>query len=115
MASSTRSGGRTRSTPRAGFVLRPFPATTTTLTGHHFWRAEDDDALYSASGAVSRPGSSGSSTWLGAEIDLLVRYQFDVHTALLAGYSHFFTGDFLRESGRGRDIDFGYWIFQYTF
>jgi len=98
-----------------GVVLRPFPATTTTLTGHLFWRAENQDALYSASGAVSRPGSSGSSSWLGAELDLLVRYQLDVHTALLVGYSHFFTGDFLRESGRGRDIDFGYWILQYTF
>jgi hypothetical protein len=98
-----------------GLVLRPFPATTTTLTGHFFWRAEDEDALYSAAGAVSRAGSAGSSNWLGAELDLLVRYQFDVHTALLAGYSHFFTGDFLQESGRGRDIDFAYWILQYTF
>ena len=64
---------------------------------------------------MSRPGSAGSSSWLGAEIDLLVRYQLDVHIALVAGYSHFFAGNFLRESGRGRDIDFGYWIFQYTF
>jgi hypothetical protein len=98
-----------------GLSLRPFSALTGTLTGHCFWRPEDEDALYSASGAVSRPGSAGSSNWLGAELDLLVRYQLDVHTALVAGYSHFFAGDFLRESGRGRDIDFGYWIFQYTF
>jgi hypothetical protein len=100
---------------QTGVVLRPFPATTTTLTGHFFWRADNQDALYSASGAVSRAGSSGSSSWLGAELDLLVRYQFDVHLALMAGYSHFFTGDYLRTSGRGRDIDFGYWVFQYTF
>ena len=40
-----------------GVVLRPLPAVTATLTGHDFWRAEDADALYSASGAVSRPGS----------------------------------------------------------
>jgi hypothetical protein len=38
-----------------------------------------------------------------------------VHTALLGGYSHFFTGDFLRSTGRGRDIDFGYFILQYIF
>lgn len=100
---------------QTGVVLRPLPATTTLLTGHFFWRADGDDALYNAAGVVTRPGSSGSSTWLGAEIDLLVRYQLDVHTALLAGYSHFFTGDFLRTSGRGRDIDFGYFILQYIF
>jgi len=98
-----------------GVVLRPLPALTATLTGHHFWRADDDDALYSASGAVSRPGSGGSSSWLGAEIDLLLRYQLDVHTALVGGYSHYFAAGFIDESGRGRDVDFGYWIFQYTF
>jgi hypothetical protein len=98
-----------------GVVLRPLPATTTILTGHAFWRADNEDALYSAAGAVSRAGSSGSSAWLGAELDLLVRYQLDVHTVLAVGYSHFFTGNYLRESGRGRDIDFAYWIFQYTF
>jgi hypothetical protein len=100
---------------QTGVVLRPLPATTATLTGHFFWRADSDDALYNAAGAVTRAGSSGSSPWLGAEIDLLLRYQFDVHTALVAGYSHFFTGEYLRTSGRGRDIDFGYWTLQYTF
>jgi hypothetical protein len=98
-----------------GVVLRPLPATTATLTAHHFWRADDDDALYSAAGTPSRPGAAGSSSWLGAELDLLVRHQLDVHTALLLGYSHFFAGRFLEESGRGRDVDFGYLIFQYTF
>jgi hypothetical protein len=80
-----------------------------------FWRADDDDALYSAAGKASRPGSAGSSNWLGAEIDLLVRHQLDVHTALTAGYSHFFAAGFLDESGRGRDVDFGYLISQHTF
>ncbi len=98
-----------------GVVLHPLPALTATLYGHHFWRAENDDALYSASGTVSRPGSAGSSSWLGAEIDLLLRYQLDVHTALLGGYSHYFAAGFIDQSGRGRDINFGYLIFQYTF
>jgi hypothetical protein len=98
-----------------GVVVRPLPALTATLWGHHFWRAEDDDALYNASGAVSRPGSGGSSSWLGAEIDLLLKYQFDVHLAGLGGYSHYFAGTCIEQSGRGRDIDFGYLIFQYTF
>jgi hypothetical protein len=100
---------------QTGVVLRPLPATTLTLTGHFLWRASNQDALYNAAGDVSRAGSSGSSPWLGAEIDLLLRYQFDVHLALLAGYSHFFTGRYLKNSGRGRDIDFAYWILQYTF
>jgi hypothetical protein len=98
-----------------GVVLRPYPGTTASLSSHHFWRADDDDALYDASGAVSRPGSAGSSNWLGVEVDLLVRHQLDVHTALIAGYSHFFAGEFLAEAGRGRDVDFGYFILQYTF
>jgi hypothetical protein len=98
-----------------GVVLRPFPATTATFSTHHLWRADDDDALYDATGAVSRPPTAGPSNWLGVEIDLLVRHQLDVHTALVGGYSHFFAGDFLKEAGRGRDVDFGYFIVQYTF
>ena len=43
-----------------------------------------------------------------------MRYQLDVHTALIGGYSHFFDGTFPEQAGRGRDIDFGYLIFQYT-
>ena len=38
----------------------------------------------------------------------------DVHTALIGGYSHFFAGRFPEQAGTGRDIDFGYLIFQYT-
>jgi Alginate export len=51
-----------------------------------------------------------SSSWLGVELDLLVRYQLDVHTSLAGGYSHFFAGRSVAEAGR-RDIDFGYLIF----
>jgi len=98
-----------------GFTLRPLPALTATVWGHHFWRASDEDALYAANGSVSRPGSSGTSSWLGAEIDTLLKYQLDAHLALLGGYSRFFAASFIQESGRGRDIDFGYLIFQYTF
>jgi hypothetical protein len=97
-----------------GVVLRPLAATTVSLTGHHFWRASDDDALYDAAAAVTYPGSAGGSNWIGAELDLLVRYQLDVHTALIGGYSHFFDGTFVEQAGTGRDIDFGYLIFQYT-
>jgi hypothetical protein len=98
-----------------GVNFRPLPATTASLTAHHFWLADDDDALYNAGGAVDRPPSGGSSNWLGIELDLLVRHQLDIHTAIVAGYSHFFAAGFLDATGRGRDIDFGYLIFQYTF
>jgi hypothetical protein len=64
---------------------------------------------------ASPPGSAGGSKGLGADLDPLLRHQLDVHTAILAGYSHFFAGRFIEQSGRGRDIDFGYLIFQYTF
>jgi len=34
---------------------------------------------------------------------------------VLVGYSHFFAGPFIDDSGRDQDIDFGYLQGQYTF
>ena len=39
---------------------------------------------------------------------------FSRHTMIMLGYSHFFAGDFIDQSGPDEDIDFGYLSFQYT-
>jgi hypothetical protein len=52
---------------------------------------------------------------VGSEIDLTLKYNFDRHTLMQLGYSHFFAGDFIDESGPDDDIDFAYAMLQYTF
>lgn len=83
---------------------------------HQFWRASTDDAVYNAAGGVQRAAVAGNhESSVGGEIDLLLNYQFDRHVTAYLGYSHFFAGDFIRQTGPGDDIDFLYAAFVYTF
>lgn len=84
---------------------------------HFFWRADEDDALYNAGGGVlRRPFATDfrGNTYpvddqeIGAELDLTLLYKINRHTDFLAGYSHFFTGDFLDATGAHEDVDFLY-------
>lgn len=70
------------------------------------------DSLYSASRAVSRTAaaSHGSdlSTHVGDEVDLTVNYKFNDSLNVLVGYSHFFAGKYLAQTGANDDGDFMY-------
>lgn len=98
-----------------GVTIHPIKKMTFTLAGHQFWRADVDDALYDAGGAVVRTGSLGSSREVGYEVDLTSKYKFNRQLVGLVGYSHFFTGDFIKESGFNKDMDFVYVQGVFTF
>ena len=82
---------------------------------HLLWPAEETDAMYNAGGGVVRPGGLGVDDEVGAELDLTIKYKFDRHLTGFFGYSHFFAGDFIQESGASEDIDFVYVQLQYVF
>jgi hypothetical protein len=97
-----------------------------TLRGdyHLFWRASDDDAVYNVSGGggsappvagILRGDSGSDETFIGSEFDVLLTWQVDRHLQVYGGYSHFFTGDFIDDTGANRDIDFLYMAVIYTF
>jgi hypothetical protein len=100
---------------RGGASIDPLQSLDFALDLHNFWRAEDEDALYSPGGAIVRSGSAGSSNYVGTEIDLTIRYRMDHHISWQAGYSHFLAGDFIEESGSSHDVDFGYLMGLFTF
>jgi len=52
---------------------------------------------------------------VGQEFDLLARYKFDRHLSGYAGYSHFFAGNALADSGPSEDADFFYLGLAFTF
>ncbi|MBI5505710.1 MAG: alginate export family protein [Deltaproteobacteria bacterium] len=89
-------------------------ATTLKLDVHYFLRADDNDALYNAGGAVVRAGNLGSSDEIGTELDFTLKRAFGRHLSALLGYSHLFAGNFIDESGPDKDTDFGYFSIQYT-
>jgi len=98
-----------------GVSLRPLDRATISLTGHLFRRAENTDGLYNAGGGVGRAGGHGADEGVVAELALTIKYKFDSHLTGLFGYSHFFAGDFIKESGASEDIDFVYAQLEYTF
>ncbi len=58
----------------------------------------------------------GFSRDIGLETDFTISYQISDDFSVLFAYDHFFTGRFFREAtGSGRDIDYGYVLFQFNF
>jgi len=98
-----------------GLIMTPLRDLTLSLQQYFFWRASDRDALYNKAGAVLRSGTGTTARYVGAEMDLLATYNVTRHLQFYAGYSHFFTGEFIRKTGPSRDSDFLYGAIQYTF
>lgn len=81
---------------------------------HHFWLADDDDALYNAGSGVVRNGGINERD-VGFELDLTAAMQLTRHTNWSAGYSAFFPGDFIDKTGTDATIHFVYTQFKYIF
>ncbi|MFO1489898.1 MAG: alginate export family protein [Kiritimatiellia bacterium] len=82
---------------------------------HWFDLDEQGDALYNAAGAIQRGGSDTASGDVGDELDLLVTLPVDHHLTVSAGWSKFFAGRFLSDTGAAEDVDFLYSTVQLTF
>ncbi|MCB9832645.1 MAG: alginate export family protein [Planctomycetes bacterium] len=75
---------------------------------HGFILDEDSDAWYGAAGTAIRRVGGGVGNEIGYELDIHAKYQLDAATALWFGYSHFFAGDYVEDTGDSPDTD---WIF----
>jgi hypothetical protein len=92
----------------SGVRLKPVQRLTIMLRGHRFWRASDEDALYNAGGGVVRQSQPDGSKAVGSELDFLARYTFHPTLTGLLGYSRFFAGEFIEETGDDEDPQFFY-------
>lgn len=91
---------------------------------HWLWRADEEDGLYNAGGGLSRgayittPGGRVvrvDDRELGQELDLTMSYKFNPHWNWLMGFSRFWAGDFIEDSGTSADTNFLYSQVQLTF
>jgi hypothetical protein len=83
---------------------------------HQFWRQSVNDVIYDTSAAVFRANTSGTrSRNVGSEIDMLLRWDIDRHLGTYFGYSHFFHGSYIQDTGPHKDVDFTYAAVTYTF
>ena len=100
---------------RLSASAKPIEKLTLKCDVHFFWLDEAADGWRSASGAVIRPGKAGADDFVGEEIDLTLSYAFNNHLSFQAGYSHFFPGEFVDETGPDDDADWVYLQTTFTF
>ena len=75
---------------------------------HFIYLDTANDNLYAAGRTIKRTTAAGADTHVGDEVDLLAQYKFCDYADILIGYSHLFTGDFLKDTGPSDDADFFY-------
>ncbi len=89
--------------------ITPTASTKVMLDYHVLWLADTNDAWYRANGATAvRPIKGDASNFAGSEIDLTVSWKATKNLSFLAGYSHFFAGGYLGDTGSKSDADFAY-------
>jgi hypothetical protein len=99
--------------PSISFKVAPDPKVTIQLDAHAFWLFTNEDAWYRANAVTMvRPVSRDADTFVGNEIDLTIGWNPVRYLKFLAGYSHFFAGDYVSDTAGGaagdNDADFGY-------
>lgn len=95
----------------------PVEKKVKTSAAYHVFRlSEDEDALYDAGGRALRRDRSGESgRRVGQELDLTVDWQPNVHSSVLFGYSHFWSGKFISDTGPREDADLFYVQYRFRF
>jgi hypothetical protein len=98
---------------------QPLKSVSLKAEFHAFWLATTDDAWYRANGVTQvRPLNAvarNADSYAGSEIDLTATWSVNKHLQVEGGYSHFFAGDYLSDTGASDDADFGYIQAKLTF
>jgi hypothetical protein len=110
-------GWRNLHDARLSLSAQPARTLTVTLDYHAFWLADTRDYWYRSTGfstARTRTPDGrdvrriGADRFAGQELDLTLTWKPMKRVSILVGYSHFFAGGYLRDTGPSDDADFGY-------
>jgi hypothetical protein len=71
-----------------------------------FWRENIHDGLYNNAVVLVRTGKTSHARYIGSMAQAQLSWDIDRHLSLVGIYGHFFTGSFLKESGKGADVDY---------
>jgi Alginate export len=79
-----------------------------TLTGDWdcFWRESKQDGIYGPAVNLIQSGQTSNARYVGNQVEAMLEWRLGRHTTLSADYAHFFTGDFLKQTTPGRDVDY---------
>ncbi len=94
---------------RLQFGVKPTSKLDLQTDLHLIYLDTAKDSLYNAGRGVTRTAAASDvNTHVGNELDLLAQYKMCEYADFLAGYSHFFAGKYLEETGAADDGDFFY-------
>lgn len=79
---------------------------TFTMDWDFFWRESTRDGLYGNAVNLVRTGQTSDARYIGNQPLAQVEWRIDRHVTLTTVYAHFFAGQFLEESGPGKDVDY---------
>ena len=99
-------------------TLSPHEKVRLLLWYYVFFLENGNDVPYSVAMTPFNPGESPASAYLGQELDLTAGWQITARMHLLLGYSHFFAGDYYRNTPgvpHRKDADFFYTQFTLNF
>ena len=91
---------------------------------HAFWLADTHDFWYRGNGISTlrtrTPDGNdvrtiGARNFAGHEVDLVATYELNKSVKLQVGYSHFFAGQYLADTGPSSDADFGFFMATVSF
>ena len=101
---------------RAGTQQKLGPKWSLMQVVDNAWLATKNDALYGNSGAISVAAHpNASSAHLGTEIELIAELKQNQHVTYGFGLAHLFTGQFLKETTRGKDYNYPFAYATYVF
>jgi len=93
---------------RGTLSVRPDEELLLSFDWHHFLLADTNGGWINAAGQVVRPGASGVSSHLAEEMDLTLTWSPLKALDFLMGWSRFFPGGFVEDTGRDPASDFVY-------
>jgi hypothetical protein len=102
--------------PALHFSVQPHERVKLLLDYHAFWLVDSGDAWYRSTIVnTARPITPGADRFAGTELDFTVQWKAHEHLDVQAGYSRFFAGDYLDDTGAGDDAEFAYLMVTLTF
>jgi hypothetical protein len=99
----------------AGVDFRLPRGITLSTTHYVYWRQNTDDGLYNLNGGLVRGDTGTDAAYVGNEFDVVINWQINKSLGAYLGYAHFFSGDFIEETGPSKDVDFLYAAVTFTF
>jgi hypothetical protein len=71
-----------------------------------FWRQSTQDGVYNNAVVLVRSGKNSTARYVGSQPQAQLQWNLGRHLTFVAVYAHFFAGQFLRETGASKDVNY---------